>query len=86
MEKFDDAREKLDDAIEAAPDDVQDAAKKAVQSAKQAAENAAKLGQTAVGEAGSAARKVVTVGQRNDDADPTDAHQQEYAIRDDEDD
>jgi hypothetical protein len=44
------------------------------------------VGQTAVGEAGSAACKVVTVGQRNDDADPTDAHQQEYAIRDDEDD
>lgn len=92
----DDVRDAAQKAAQSAKQAAEDAAKLA-QTAVGAAGSAARAGHetftTARDEgepvteaARAAARKAVAVGQRDDDGDPTDAHQEEYAIHDDEDD
>jgi hypothetical protein len=81
MDAIDEARKKLEDAVEAVPAVAHDAVDATKDAARDAAEEAEKLADAAR----AAARKALG-DDAEDDADPTDAHQEEYAVHDDEDD
>jgi hypothetical protein len=81
MDAIDEARKKLEDAVEAVPA----VADKAVDATKDVAQDAADEAEKLVDAARAAARKALG-DDEEDDADPTDAHQEEYAVHDDEDD
>ena len=81
MDAIDEARKKLEDAVEAVPAAAHEAVDVTKDAARGAADDAAKLADSAR-EATSSA----LVADVDDDADPTDAHQEEYAVHDDEDD
>jgi hypothetical protein len=92
----DEVRDMARQAARSARQAAEDAAKLAAMAAGAAAA-AARTGHEAFGEARAegqpmtdaarvATRKAVAVGLADDDGDPTDAHQEEYTVHDDEDD
>jgi hypothetical protein len=80
MDAIDEARKKLEGAVDAVPAVAQNAVDATKDAARDAAEEAKKLAESAR----VAARKAVG-DDAEDDGDPTDAHQEEYTVHDDED-